>query len=417
MDSITLRRLKDKLDLPQRDEHLVKLKMSEAERNLYDQFHRDINNRVDAMAGASQKIGGKGYAQALKGIGRLRMLCAHSGDMLSDEDWELAKGFDSANAIDLDNEDDGRPDRTVPQAFEMYRLMRDSNVAICATCSAPIEPDQELEDDEDETFGNLTPCNQLLCQKCLPPWIAGMKEEVGADNRGECTICGVYIRVTYIELKHRAFLEDEKTQEVVHASKFARSLQRYTEPATKTKALLKDLAAHHAWSEAHPDELPIKSVVFSEWTTHLDLIQLAFTNAKIKYTRLDGSLRFSQRTDALNVFAESRDVNVILVSLKAGGLGLNLTAASRVYVMEPNYNPAAEQQAIERVHRLGQKRDVVIQRYIMENSIEEKVVELQRRKMELATFSVDRDNMTQGTEKDRSAKMRKTLEDLRSLLR
>ncbi|KAG9749058.1 hypothetical protein KCU73_g6928, partial [Aureobasidium melanogenum] len=75
------------------------------------------------------------------------------------------------------------------------------------------------------------------------------------------------------------------------------------------------------------------------------------------------------------------------VSIKAGGQGLNFTAANNVFMMEPQFNPGVELQAIDRVHRLGQKRDVVIRRFIMANSFEEKIVELQKKKIELANLA------------------------------
>ena len=91
---------------------------------------------------------------------------------------------------------------------------------------------------------------------------------------------------------------------------------------------------------------------------------------------------------------------------------MNLTTASKVYVMEPQYNPAAEAQAVDRVHRLGQKRDVTITRYIMENSFEEKMLELQHKKVQLADLSMNRN-----VRLDKAEAAKKRLEDLKSLFR
>src|SRR5205807_9192864 len=84
-----------------------------------------------------------------------------------------------------------------------------------------------------------------------------------------------------------------------------------------------------------PEEAPIKSVVFSGWTSHLDLIEIALDDVGIKYTRLDGKMSLAARTQAMDVFRDDPSVSVILVSIMAGGLGLNLTAANNAYVMEP----------------------------------------------------------------------------------
>ena len=83
-------------------------------------------------------------------------------------------------------------------------------------------------------------------------------------------------------------------------------------------------------------------------------------------------------------------ITTLLVSIKAGGQGLNFTAASKVYMMEPQYNPGVEDQAIDRVHRLGQNRDVDVVHYIMRDSVEEGIVKLQTKKKDLANFTMER---------------------------
>lgn len=120
----------------------------------------------------------------------------------------------------------------------------------------------------------------------------------------------------------------------------------------------------------------------------------------------------SQRTAALNSFRDDSSINVILVSIAAGGLGLNLTAASRAFVMEPQFNPAAEAQAVDRVHRLGQRREVCITRFIMQNSFEEKMLELQQKKRDLADLSMNRN-----VKLDKAEAAKRRLEELRSLFK
>lgn len=157
----------------------------------------------------------------------------------------------------------------------------------------------------------------------------------------------------------------------------------------------------------------MNSVVFSGWTTHLDLIEIALNHCSppLLFTRLDGRMTRRERTRALDTFREDPSIPIILVSIAAGGLGLNLTSGSHVYVMEPQFNPAAEAQAVDRVHRLGQKREVVVSRFIMHNSFEEKMLELQRKKTQLAEMSLSKEKLGKGEEQ------RKKMEDLRSLFR
>ena len=97
------------------------------------------------------------------------------------------------------------------------------------------------------------------------------------------------------------------------------------------------------------------------------------------------------RNKSLSAFDKDTSVTIILVSIGAGGLGLNLTKANKAFVMEPQFNPAAEAQAVDRVHRLGQTRPVTIKRFIMEGSFEEKMLELQRKKKDLANLAMTRE--------------------------
>jgi SNF2 family DNA or RNA helicase len=117
------------------------------------------------------------------------------------------------------------------------------------------------------------------------------------------------------------------------------------------------------------------------------------------------------RDKSMRVFREDPSITVMLVSIGAGGLGLNLTTANKVFMMEPQFNPAAEAQAVDRVHRLGQDREVMIKRFIMNNSFEEKMVQLQEKKKKLADLTLQRQRLS----KEEQTKQR--LEELRSLFR
>ena len=190
-------------------------------------------------------------------------------------------------------------------------------------------------------------------------------------------------------------------------------MARYGGPHTKTKALVAELLEHKEESKhlRQLGEPPIKSVVFSGWTSHIDLIQIALDDAGLSYVRLDGQMSRQKRNASLDAFREDLDTTIILISLMAGGLGLNLTTASKVYVMEPQFNPAAEAQAVDRVHRLGQKREVTTVRFIMEESFEENMLKLQQKKKNLADLSMNRGKL----DKAEAAKQR--MEELRSLFR
>jgi len=147
--------------------------------------------------------------------------------------------------------------------------------------------------------------------------------------------------------------------------------------STKLNSVLEELQLIFA-----PDPTN-KCIIFSQWTTMLDLVETTLKTANYKFVRLDGSLAPAQRTVAINTFSNDPDVKVFLISMKAGGLGLNLVAASHVLLLDPWWNPAAEEQAIDRVHRLGQTKPVYVTRFIIQGSVEEKILELQDKKRAL----------------------------------
>ncbi len=134
-----------------------------------------------------------------------------------------------------------------------------------------------------------------------------------------------------------------------------------------------------------------KLLIFSQFTQMLHLIQAEFDKAGISYCYLDGSTPLNKRKDQVAKFQEDENVKAFLISLKAGGVGLNLTTADYVYIVDPWWNPAVEQQAIDRAHRIGQKRNVFAYKMICKDSVEEKIIQLQERKQALADDLIQED--------------------------
>ncbi|NOT86387.1 MAG: DEAD/DEAH box helicase [Methylococcaceae bacterium] len=126
-----------------------------------------------------------------------------------------------------------------------------------------------------------------------------------------------------------------------------------------------------------------KALVFSQFVGHLSLIRELLDKKGIRYHYLDGSTPVAKRKTAVNAF-QAGDGDLFLISLKAGGTGLNLTAADYVIHMDPWWNPAVEDQASDRAHRMGQKRPVTIYRLVAKDTIEDKIVELHKHKRDLA---------------------------------
>jgi SNF2 family DNA or RNA helicase len=151
-----------------------------------------------------------------------------------------------------------------------------------------------------------------------------------------------------------------------------------------------------------------KTLIFSQFTTYLDMIENKIRVAGWKFARIDGSQTIKKRGEAVEHF-QNGDAQIFLISLKAGGFGLNLTAASYIFLMDPWWNPAVERQAIDRAHRIGQENKLTVYRPIIKESVEEKVLVLQNSKRELF-----KDLMAEDDDEYFSGKL--TMEDFQHLL-
>ncbi|KAF8263933.1 SNF2 family N-terminal domain-containing protein [Lactarius quietus] len=148
------------------------------------------------------------------------------------------------------------------------------------------------------------------------------------------------------------------------------------EPSAKMNALVEQLQLAQAADD--------KTIVYSQWTSMLDLLETLLARYAIQSLRYDGKMRSEAREAALANFRRIGGPKVILISTKCGGVGLNLTTANRVVNMDLSWNYAAESQAYDRVHRLGQEKDVFVKRLVVEETIEERMLRLQDVKMGLA---------------------------------
>lgn len=125
-----------------------------------------------------------------------------------------------------------------------------------------------------------------------------------------------------------------------------------------------------------------KILIFSQFVKHLTLVKEALDSKKLAYTYLDGATK--NRQGQVEEFQQNDTIKIFLISLKAGGVGLNLTAADYVFLLDPWWNPAAENQAIDRAYRIGQKNNVFVYKFISKNTVEEKILQLQKHKLRIA---------------------------------
>jgi SNF2 family DNA or RNA helicase len=156
----------------------------------------------------------------------------------------------------------------------------------------------------------------------------------------------------------------------------------YTGDSGKFETVLQDMES--VLSEGH------KILVFSSFVRHLNLYAEELKKKRIRFAMLTGAS--TNRERIVNSFQNDPENKIFLISLKAGGVGLNLTAADYVFILDPWWNPASEMQALNRAHRIGQDKSVFVYRYITSNSIEEKITRLQEKKSKLADTFISSNN-------------------------
>jgi superfamily II DNA or RNA helicase len=141
-----------------------------------------------------------------------------------------------------------------------------------------------------------------------------------------------------------------------------------------------------------------KVLIFSSFVKHLKLIEEFCAKKAIKYALLTGST--TKREQVINSFKNKKEIQLFLISLKTGGVGLNLTEADYVFILDPWWNPAAEMQALNRAHRIGQDKNVFVYRFISSETVEEKIMVLQQTKKDLANLFVPSDSSIAGMTKE-----------------
>ncbi|EFJ52656.1 hypothetical protein VOLCADRAFT_115608 [Volvox carteri f. nagariensis] len=224
----------------------------------------------------------------------------------------------------------------------------------------------------------ITRCRHIFCKACI--------ENVIARAAGPgCPMCRT--KITMLDIVELP--PDAATEQLTQAGSDVADPEG---ASAKVAALMAALRSAAAQQPMYGSGGPIKSVVFSQFTGMLNLVGRALEAAGMRYVRLDGCTPAKARADMVRDFArrEPDSPVVFLVSLKAGGVGMNLTAASHVHLLDPWWNPSVEEQAMDRVHRLGQTRDVEVFRYVAADTIEERMLLLQERKRELANAAFDR---------------------------
>jgi DNA repair protein RAD5 len=376
LEPLVLRRTKDMktptgealVPLPPKTINIVDIELSKPEREVYDHIFTRAKRTFAANVEAGTVM--KAYTSIFAQILRLRQSCCHpiltrNQNIVADEE-EAAELADAATGLadDMDLQSlierftaatDDSSDSNVFGAHVLKQI-RDEAENECPICSE--EPMIEQ---------TVTGCWHSACKKCLLDYM------IHQTDKGESPRCFSCREVINPRDIFEVVKDDGHPDGLDGKPKI--SLQRLgSNSSAKIGALLSHL------KELRKDFPGTKSVVFSQFTSFLSLIEPALSRAALPFLRLDGSMSQQSRAAVLSEFASSKKATVLLLSLRAGGVGLNLTMAKRVYMMDPWWSFAVEAQAIDRVHRMGQTDEVKVCRFIVKESVEERMLKVQDRK-------------------------------------
>ena len=259
------------------------------------------------------------------------------------------------------------------------------NVLVCCIC------------DETAEEPIRSRCHHEFCRKCAKDYVRSFQNGSGEPD---CPSCHLTLAIDFDQPDIEQDEDHVKKNSIINRIK----MEDWTS-STKIEMLIYDLYKLRSKKQTH------KSIVFSQFTSMLQLVEWRLRRAGFNTVMLDGSMSPAQRQKSIEYFMNNVDVEVFLVSLKAGGVALNLTEASRVFIIDPYaiillillvrtnlsslrwWNPAAEWQSADRCHRIGQKRPCVITRLCIEDSVESRMVLLQEKKANMISSTINHDSV------------------------
>lgn len=364
LDNIMLRRTKversQDLGLPPRIVVTRRDKFSPEEEDLYMSLFTDYQREFDTYAQHGTVL--NNYANLFELISRMRLAANHP-DLLKLKVGQRAKiGADSSDTF------------------------------VCGICN------EEAEDPI------LSKCKHIFCRVDARMYVESVAKDDSDDESAvlRCPMCYATfdIDLTQAEMTHslkpttnkgpagtslmESMMSTPRTMDYQRSIVNRIDMSKWRS-STKIEALVEELSKHRM-SNAN-----VKSIVFSQFVSFLDLIQWRLNRAGFSVCRLDGRMSPTQRDAVIRTFMTHPEYTVFLVSLKAGGVALNLTEASHVYLADCWWNPSVEVQAMDRIHRMGQYRPIKVTRIIIENSIESRIIALQVKKQHLVNSTIGRD--------------------------
>lgn len=340
LDNVMLRRTKlqkaDDLGLPPRIVEIRRDRFNAEEKDLYTSLYSDLKRKFNDFVAEGVVL--NNYANIFTLITRMRQLADHPDLVL-----KRAGGI-GGSAIE--------------------------GVVVCQLC----------DDEAEEPIESK--CHHKFCRMCVSEYVDLW---AGDAQKLLCPVCHIGLS---IDLQQPALEVDEtefSKQLIVNRIQMGTHGGEWR-LLSKIEALVEELY------KLRSDRHTIKLIVFLQFTSMLDLVEWRLKRAGFETVKLQGLMLPQQRDNSIRYFMENAHVEVFLVSLKAGGVALNLCEALQVFLMDPWWNPSVEWQSMDRVHRIGQKRPIRITRFCIEDSIELKIIELQEKKANMIHATINSDD-------------------------
>ncbi|KAI1273078.1 SNF2 family N-terminal domain-containing protein [Xylaria sp. FL0933] len=354
---LILRRPKATINLPSRTDLRYPVNFTTDERTLYD----DVKTQTIAtMRQASSRVTPR-FINVIQQINMMRLIC------------NLGLHFSSRHEhMVISTSASSHSSPQIPGwesiAQETFNFQCETAPLTCEMCGSFTSLTETLLEDSGAPPRPLfAQCLRYICSDCVHQPQRGLRSVTCGHNPPH--------PVATVLVNQSAFEEEAIQTNVPHTS-----ISSCAGLSSKVTALVRDLSCQAE---------DVKSIVFSTWRMTLDVVEQGLEKANIKHLRFDGKVPQKERKGIIDGFRKDPAVKVLLLTLTCGVVGLTLTEATRAYLMEPHWNPTMEEQALARVHRLGQKKEVTTIRFYIRDTFEERVMELQKKKEDLAGLLLD----------------------------
>ncbi|TGJ82686.1 hypothetical protein E0Z10_g6083 [Xylaria hypoxylon] len=353
---LILRRPKATINLPSRTDLRYPVTFTPDERALYDDIKTQTIETIRKAAYGEASHDSPRFVNVIQQINLMRLICNLGLHYSPRHEHSTAYNYSYPQMTDWE--------RIAQQTFNFQCEIA---TLTCELCGLSTNMTETLLEDSGATSKLLfSQCLRFFCSDCT------QSPKRGASNLS----CGHYPphSMATVSLSRSAFEED-----AIQAIPYTSTLSGTGLPS-KVAALMRELSHQPA---------DVKSVVFSTWRMTLDVVEQGLKQTGINHLRFDGKVPQKERKGIIDRFRKDPAVKVLLLTLTCGAVGLTLTEATRAYLMEPHWNPTMEEQALARVHRLGQTKEVTTVRFYVRDTFEERVMELQKKKEDLAGLLLD----------------------------